>query len=463
MAFAIPFVFNPFSFFRFEMDKIYLFRLLVGVMLAWWLMRQGSFKHLGAWFWARTARMDLLGVETWQIAFLAVYGLATICSIAPVESFWGLVDRGFGLVTITSLIIFCWLIRGVFVETKRVQMLAMIIVGTGFLISAYAILQKFGLEFVPGIASETLSYDRSVLRPIATIGNPNYLGAYLAMILPFSLLLFDWLKQPWKRGLVLITIIVQLAALYFTLSRAGWLGAFAGTLFFLFFYSAKLPRRRGAVAVALVVLLSIGLFFSGVFGLGGDKRTQDLTFEGGSMYVRLQDFKYSAVKILERPILGFGPETYMFLAMDRVYTEKELMIDDRLSDRVHNLILDTLINVGIVGLVVLIAVFVQIFRRAYCGFFSNQDAARRLVVLTATSALVAYLAQVQFHFDTIVTSLFVFICFALISDHETESTAGASPHEQPRLTVPMALAAGAVVLLGAIWNVGEMIWNVLLA
>ena len=357
MAFAIPIVFNPFSFFRFEMDKIFLFRLIVSLMLAAWLIRQGGFKKLWAWCWKRTSEMNLPGVETLQLALIAVYGLATVFSIAPAESFWGLIDRGFGFVTVVSLIIFYWLIRGVFVDKKRVSALMMVIVGTGFIVGIYAILQKVGLEFVPGVNSETLSYDRSVVRPIATIGNPNYLGAYLAMILPFSLLLFDWLKQSWKKGLVLIAIIVQLAALYFTLSRAGWLGAFAGLLFFLIFYIYKLPHKRGTIAVAAVALLSIALFFSGLFGLGGDKRTQDLTFEGGSMYIRLQDFKYAAVKILERPILGFGPETYMFLAMNRVYSEKELAIDDRLSDRVHNLFLDTLINVGIIGLIILITIF----------------------------------------------------------------------------------------------------------
>ena len=463
MAFAIPIVFNPFSFFRFEMDKILLFRLIVSVMLAWWLLDKGSLKNLWRWFCEKTATMNLFGVETLQLAFIGVYGLATIFSVAPAESFWGLVDRGFGFITVISLIIFYWLIRGVFVETKRVQALAMVVVGAGLIVGIYAILQKFGLEFIPGVNSETLSSDRSVLRPIATLGNPNYLGAYLAMILPFGLLLFDGAKQHWQKGLVLITIFVQLAALYFTLSRAGWLGTFAGMLFFLIFYIYKLPSKRGTIVVTAVALLSVVLFFSGLFGLGGDRRTQDLTFEGGSMYVRLQDFKYAVVKILERPLLGFGPETYMFLAMDRVYTEKELAIDDRLSDRVHNLFLDTLINVGIVGLLILITIFVQLFRRAWQGFFGVQESARRIVVLTASSALVAYLVQVQFHFDTIVTSFFVFICFALISDFAVESVDKTSPLLPRETTGPMALAAGVVFVVGAGWNVGEIVLNLILA
>jgi len=462
MAFVIPIVFNPFSFFRFEMDKIFLFRLLVSVMLAIWLIERGSLKNFWVWCWQRTAVMDLFGVETLQLAFVGVYGLSTIFSIAPAESFWGLMDRGFGLVTVVSLIVFYWLLRGVFAETRRASALVMVIVGTGFMVGLYAILQKFGLEFIPGVHSETLSIARSVVRPIATIGNPNYLGAYLAMILPFGLLLFDGAKRIWQKVLILITIIVQLAALYFTLSRAGWLGAFAGLLFFLFFYIYKLPRQRATIFVVAVALLSVGLFFSGVFGLGGDKRTQDLTFEGGSMYVRLQDFKYAAVKIIERPIFGFGPETYMFLSMDRIYTEKELAIDDRLSDRVHNLLLDTLINIGVVGLIVLITIFVQLFRRAWRGFFSGQDVSRQIVILTAASALVAYLVQVQFHFDTIVTSLLVIICFVLISDFEVKRAEEDVSSVSSKLTTPVALLAGVVLVVGVVWHVGEMVVNAML-
>ena len=117
---------------------------------------------------------------------------------------------------------------------------------------------------------------------------------------------------------------------------------------------------------------------------------------------------------------------------------------------VTNLPLDTII---------LIAIFVQIFRRAKRGFFSEPDDSRRIVVLAAASALVAYLAQVQFHFDTIVTSFFIFICFALISDFELERNEPVLLFSSQKLTVPMALAAGAVFVIGAGWQIGEIVVN----
>ena len=81
------------------------------------------------------------------------------------------------------------------------------------------------------------------------------------------------------------------------------------------------------------------------------------------------------------------------------------------------------------------------------------------VVLAAASALVAYLAQVQFHFDTIVTSFFIFICFALISDFEVERNEPVLLFSSQKLTVPMALAAGAVFVIGAGWQIEEIVVN----
>lgn len=460
MAFAIPLFFNPAAFYRYELDKIFIFRLIVGLMLALWLISKLRLAHVWSWLIDKAARLSLFDVEVWQLMFIAIYGLATIFSISPMESFWGMADREFGFVTVVSFILFFWLGVGAFQRVTQVKTLATTIISAGFLVSVYAVCQKFGWEFIPGVHSETLSHSRDVLRPISTLGNPNYLSAYLAMILPFTLFVYTVAKRYWTQAFVLLVVLAELAALYFTLSRGGWLAAAAGVIVFLFFYAIKIQVKVRVVIVSVVILVFIGSFFTGILGLGGDKRTQDLTFEGGSMYVRLQDYKFALRKIMERPILGYGPETYAYLSMSRVYTEKEMMIDNRLSDRAHNIFLDTLVNVGLLGFAAWIFIFGKTFFRAGKKVFCHAEESTRLVQITAASSLAAYLTEVQFHFDTVVTSFFVLINFCLIYANLSQDYSGKDiDFTGKKVTVPIWILTGAIMGIILYLNLGAFIWN----
>ena len=104
------------------------------------------------------------------------------------------------------------------------------------LVSLYALVQYFGFDPTehfyyrywrrgPGVGS--------------TIGNPNFLGKYLVLIIPilFSLCLK---KDTPKRSLLIgLSLAVCFAALIATFTRASWLSFLMGFLFFLFLASRK--------------------------------------------------------------------------------------------------------------------------------------------------------------------------------------------------------------------------------
>ncbi len=462
MAGAIPFVFNPFGFFRYEVEKIYLFRLIVSLMFAGWLVWMGSLKNIRTWLWQWASEVKFFDVELWQIFLLAAYGLATTLSISPADSFWGLPDREFGLITVAGLILFFWLGRGIFNRVRQVESLCLVILIFSSLISLYAVLQKFGLEFISDARIVTLGTDKTVIRPLATLGHPNYLGAYLAMVFPFILFYYARVKKKWLKIIIPLIMIVHLAALYFTLNRGGWLAGMAGILCFLIFYSIKIKQPKRVAVLSIAMLVVIAMFFTGFFGFGGDKRTKDLTIEGGSMYVRIQEYKYALTKIIEKPLLGYGPETYMYLAMNREYTEKELQIDDRLSDRVHNIFLDMAINIGLIGLIIFIGIFIKMFSTAWKKIQSEVQGSGRLVYIAAGSSLIAYLVEVQFHFDTIVTSIFVAVNFILIYANFSKNKLKDADDFQPaKISLPVWCLAAIVLIISIYLNIGAMIWNVI--
>ena len=67
----------------------------------------------------------------------------------------------------------------------------------------------------------------------AGLENPNFLAGYLLLIWPLALGLLVRAKNRFSKTLWSLLLIVSLVALFFTGSKAGWLGFAAGILVFL--------------------------------------------------------------------------------------------------------------------------------------------------------------------------------------------------------------------------------------
>jgi O-antigen ligase len=137
------------------------------------------------------------------------------------------------------------------------------------------------------------------LRVYATLGNPNFVAAWLATVLPGSVATalsprhYSRLQRTLAWGAVLATI----GALAATGSRGGALGAGAG----LVALAASGPRR-----VVLGMLLATALATTLV--LTSSARPVQQTLEG-----RVYIWKVTAPHAFERPAAGFGPGAFELL------------------------------------------------------------------------------------------------------------------------------------------------------
>ena len=121
-------------------------------------------------------------------ALLAIFitqSLATIFSINPYTSFWGYYSRFHGglLTTICYTIIYFAAINCL--DKKSTQKLIKIMVGTSILISLYAIAERLGIDknfWIQDVQN----------RPFSTLGQPNWLAAYLLPNIFLVLYLFRW-------------------------------------------------------------------------------------------------------------------------------------------------------------------------------------------------------------------------------------------------------------------------------
>ena len=99
-------------------------------------------------------------------------------------------------------------------------------------IALYGVAQHLGLDPINWITD-------SVSPVLSTMGRSNFLGAYLAMVLPFSLSRILRPVDGTQRLRYAIILLLQMSCLLLTQARAAWLGFTVGCLLFL----ALLARR----------------------------------------------------------------------------------------------------------------------------------------------------------------------------------------------------------------------------
>jgi len=217
-------------------------------------------------------------------------------------------------------------------------------------------------------------------RPDGNLGQPNLLGALLAMAIPIvcSRVLR---APPW-----ILALPPLVAALVVSSSRSGWLGAIAGTVLLLPLLArpgrARVWLLGAAVLAPLLVLAAIA--FSPLAALNGDTGA-----------ARLHIWRDSIPLIAARPLTGYG-EDALGLVYGRFLTGD--WEPGATFDRVHQGELDLLAGQGLVGFLACTWFFgtwlVPCWRRAWSGTEPAEA-----VVVSVLAAWAGYLVVVQLNFD----------------------------------------------------------------
>ena len=205
------------------------------------------------------------------LLFLLANILSTIFSIDTHTSIWGYYSRSNGglLSLISYLLLYYAFVSNM--DFKKVLTALKFGLASGFLISLYAILEHFGVSpscvILRGEFNADCWVQRVQERVFATLGQPNWLASYLAMLI-FPALYF---LQTAKTKFQLITYYLLLVTFYlaftFTYSRGPTLGLIVGMAVFivmLFFEGRTFDPRNYLIALASFFIITtylILLFF----------------------------------------------------------------------------------------------------------------------------------------------------------------------------------------------------------
>lgn len=403
-----PLVVDVSAYLTFEPIKVHIF--LLGALGVGMLLCIG---HLTGVF-GRHYKEDLRRIRqnrilmAFCIAFVGYWAtivVASFTSIAPLVSFWGMDPRYHGLMLYGALLTFTLGVGSM--RPALLKRLLEITMVTAGLVSLFGIFQRV----IPEL-NQWWDVSSFLYRTYSTLGHPNYLADYLVLITP----LFFWKfieSRRWYLWLALGGAI--LLAFVLTLSRSGLLGLLVSIFFFISVYSWWTKRRRLlGILIAIPVIMLAVIGYANVRYRDNFVNSQTLlsrfVIAGEnlrSFETRLQLWPATITLVAKRPVLGYGPDTFT-LAFARV-APKELLITENLNsyaDRAHNILLDTLVEIGLVGticwLIILALVVVWAAR------------SRSVVMLALGSGLVGHFISQQFGFQTVPHMMLMWMLVASI-------------------------------------------------
>ncbi len=425
-------------FFPFITGKAFIFRGIVEIVFALWLVLMVFYKEF------RPKKNSLLLAIS---IFIAVVILATVLGVNPLRSFWSNFERMEGLVMYVHLFMYFLVLGNVF-KKRDWSWLFNAFVVSGLMQGSYALMQKFG----------NLTATQGGFRVDGTIGNPTYLAVFMMFVAGFCGLLFLKTKSIALRWYYSLAGAFSLMIIYFTVSRGPVLGILIGLFValvgYLIFKKAETDSERKIKKVLLGGLIGLVVVVGVIYGLKDTNliknsqtlsRLTNLSFTETTVISRFTVWQMSWKGFLEKPILGWGPENY--IAVFSKYYTPEMWNQEPWFDRSHNIVFDWLINAGILGLLSYLSIFALAFRELLKNFRANKVSFEELILVVGL--FVAYFFQNLFVFDNIAAYISFFAVLAWIYSVSTEEKTAELEKERPVMdTGYFALVAGMVLLVG---------------
>jgi O-antigen ligase len=231
-------------------------------------------------------------------------------------------------------------------------------------IFGYVQMVSWAASTLPLMSAGIIPFD--LPRPVSTLGNANTLAAFLVAVLPFMIERFFTARGGLGRVVMAIYTALTLILFFLTFSRGAWIGFAVGLVVQLALMLRERDRLswaywRGwqarqsltvrvgaglATLVALLVAAGLLVYFVRSFSIGG--RGLDLRTPIYNAAVRMFE---------ERPLTGYGLFTYG-RGLARVWSQPPQQV----HSHAHNVPLQIAGELGIVGLLALVATVILIVR-----------------------------------------------------------------------------------------------------
>lgn len=418
---VLPLVFFPSSSELFELPKLVLFYGLTIIITASFLLSSLS----------SGVKLKLTGVEIPILLFLLSILISSIFSIEPRTSILGYYSRWNGGLLPTICLAILFVIYCSIKDRKLITTNINSILLSASIVSIWGIFEKLGVSPSCVILRNEFSVSCWVQdvqnRVFATFGQPNWMAAYLAMVMPFAF--YRAAKTKTQKGLIFYVGIQALIALgvIFTRSRSGFIALSVSQLLLaLVLYKnhaltskVRMKNMAASILATIAIVLVVGSPFNkgliDVENLINPPTNTAKTASGGtaidrggteSGVIRLIVWRGALEVFRLNPILGTGPETFaLSYYRARPLEHNNTSEWNYLYNKAHNEFLNYLATTGVIGtstyLALLIAAFLLLYKKR------SGLGAVALVILVSASV------SNFWGFSTVTSNFLMFVALAI--------------------------------------------------
>ena len=445
LFFLTPLFWTSLNYELFEYNKMILTYGITTIIMGAWILKMIQQKSL---IFKRTP------LDIPLLLFLGANILSTIFSIDPHTSIWGYYSRSNGgLLSIISysLLYFAFVSN---ITVENIKNLLKVGLVAGLIISIWGILEHFGVSPSCIILRRELNASCWVqdvqARVFASLGQPNWMAAYLAMLIFPAMYFFLTAKD--KRQLVTsyLLLVTFYLAFTFTYSRGPTLGLVGGIAVFVLLILRKTQFRKNIGhrgLIGLIGLISINLLFGSAltsFRLISkfaapvrptislpttpSSGTQLETGGTESGQIRFIVWKGALDIFKAYPIFGSGVETFAYSYYQFRPASHNLTSEwDFLYNKAHNEYLNYLSTTGLVGFgtyLLVIGTFIVFCIKYHVSSIKKQIHNTNYIILTTAlfASYISYLIYNFFLFSVVIIAIFFYLfpAIAFVASEKTK-------------------------------------------
>ena len=346
------------------------------------------------------------------LLFLISQIICTFTSIDIYTSLYGYTSRlNGGLLSVISFCSLFWCLTP-YLDEKFKQKIIDFSLIAGISVSIYGILEHFGIDqhlWVQDVQSRVFS----------TLGQPNWLAAYLCILLPFSTHKFLESKNKLPTTYYLLLTTSYYLTLLFTQSKSGIIaGIISISIFFLInFIKNNSSRKLLIINYSLLIVLSLLITNPIKDKIFPQKTNTNPTTENQNLNITSSEdirkivWRGSLDLFKKFPIFGTGVETFAYSYYWTRPIEHNLTSEwDFLYNKAHNEYLNYLATTGLVGTApYLILIFTVLFYLTKQIFTSKNSLEIRNWSLVILSSYISILITNAAGFSVVTVSLFFFL------------------------------------------------------
>lgn len=395
ILYSLLFFFTPLIMFDktselFEFNKMLFIYFITISVVALWIFKSLIYKKL---FFKKTY------LDIPIVLFLISQILSTYYSIDQHTSIFGYYGRFNGglLSTFAYLTLFYGFVSNISINKKRIESILKVNLYSSFIVALWAIPDKFGVDLTCYLFTKSASLDcwtdqfRPAERAFSTLGQPNWLGAYLAINLFIALYFLlkgkvsFWRTPSWRGTIhlgealarqveslpLLIYVLLNLYVIDFTKSRTSLMSVVASLLLLLVIYFFNRIKDSGKKKLFIVFSTVLPLFIASIFFLNS---LNDLKVTNSDVTDSFEIRKIvwnGAIGLAKKyPLFGTGVETFAYTYnFTRPVIHNITSEWDFVYNKAHNEYLNFLANTGVVGflayLSLIFAFYLYVFRKIY--------------------------------------------------------------------------------------------------